>query len=102
MSKLKPKNATCIVCGKEYHLCISCERNKATWKKWKMITDSENCYEIYNILNDYNFNKISKEEARNLLKELDLTEAETFKAEVKKMIEEINVEEVVVKKTSKK
>lgn len=89
MSKIKEENATCIVCGKKYHLCIACERSKATWKSWKMITDTENCYEIYKVLNDYKFNKISKEEARSLLEKLDLKGVDTFKESVKNTIKEI-------------
>ena len=97
MSKIREENATCIVCGKKYHLCIACERSKATWKPWKMIADTENCYEIYKVLNDYNFNKISKEEARNLLERLDLKNVDTFKENVKRKIKEI----MKRKKTSK-
>ena len=97
MSKIREENATCIVCGKKYHLCIACERSKATWKPWKMIADTENCYEIYKVLNDYNFNKISKEEARNLLEKLDLKNVDTFKENVKSKIKEI----MKRKKTSK-
>lgn len=89
MSKIREENATCIVCGKKYHLCIACERSKATWKPWKMITDTENCYEIYKVLNDYNFNKISKEEARSLLEKLDLKNVNTYKEKVKNTIKEI-------------
>lgn len=97
MSKIREENATCIVCGKKYHLCIACERSKATWKPWKMIADTENCYEIYKVLNDYNFNKISKEEARNLLEKLDLKNVDAFKENVKSKIKEI----MKRKKTSK-
>ncbi len=62
-----------------------------------MIADTENCYEIYKVLNDYNFNKISKEEARNLLERLDLKNVDTFKENVKRKIKEI----MKRKKTSK-
>jgi hypothetical protein len=89
MSKIREENATCIVCGKKYHLCIACERSKATWKPWKMVADTENCYEIYKVLNDYNFNKISKEEARKLLEKLDLKDVNTFKEKSKNKIKEI-------------
>ena len=89
MSKKKEENATCIVCGKKYHLCIACERSKSSWKTWKSITDTENCYKIYQILTDYNFDKISKDEARSLLEELDLSEIDSFKESVKKQIKDI-------------
>lgn len=94
------KNATCIICGKKYHLCIACERTKSTWRNWKIIADSENCYEVYKIVNDYNFNKISKDEAKSLLEKCDLAELETFKDNVKNVIKEI-METKSVSKTVK-
>lgn len=89
LKKENDKNATCIICGKEYHLCIACERTKSTWKHWKIIADNENCYKIYKIVNDYNFNKISKDEAKDLLKKCNLAELESFKDNVKNVIKEI-------------
>lgn len=90
MSKKQNRNnATCIICGKEYHLCIGCDRTKTNWKSWKMITDTENCYNIYKVLNDYGYKKITKLEARKLLKELDLSEKDTFKESVRNKIDEI-------------
>lgn len=89
MSKIKEENSTCIICGKKYHLCIACERSKTNWQQWKVIADTENCYKIYKVLNDYNFNKISKEEARSLLGKLDLKEVDSFKENVKKQIKDI-------------
>lgn len=89
MANNSEKNATCIICGKKYHLCIACERNKSNWKFWKVLTDTENCYKVYQVVNDYNFNKISKDEARVLLEALDLSELETYKDSVKKTIKDI-------------
>ena len=54
----KEANTNCILCGKPYHLCIICDSTKPDWKRWKTITDTENCYNIYVILNDYNFGVI--------------------------------------------
>ena len=86
---VKEANSTCIICGKKYHLCIGCDRTKANWKSWKMITDSENCYKIYKVLNDYNYKKITKEEAQKMLNELDLSGLDTFKESVKEKIKAI-------------
>ena len=89
MSNNKKNNAVCIICGKEYHLCIACERNKGNWKSWRTITDTENCYKIYKVLNDYSFNKISKNEAKALLENLDLKNLNSFKEKIKEKIKEI-------------
>ena len=89
MGKTKEPNATCAICGKKYHLCIHCDKTKDNWKSWKVIVDDSNCYEIFKVLNDYNFKKITKLEARKLLKELDLSEKNTFKESVRNQIDEI-------------
>jgi len=83
------ENASCVICDNKYYLCIACERNKSNWKPWKIITDTENCFKIYDVLNKYNFNKISKEEAKEKLGTFDLSGLSTFKESVKKQIEEI-------------
>ena len=101
MANNKKDNATCIICGKGYHLCIACERNKGDWKSWRTITDTENCYKIYKVLNDYNFNKISKNEAINLLEELDLNSLDTFKENIKEKIKEIMTEKKQYSKNRK-
>lgn len=88
--KNEKENASCIICGNKYFLCIACERNKADWKPWKIITDTEKCFKIYDILNKYNFKKISKEEAKEKLSLLNLDNLDIFKDSVKKQIEKIN------------
>lgn len=89
MGNQNKENTACIVCGKKYHLCIACERNKSTWRPWKAIVDNENCYNIYKVVNDYNFNKITKNEARTLLEKFDLTGLPTFREHIKQKINEI-------------
>lgn len=89
MANIKDKNSTCIICGQKYHLCIACERKHANWKPWRAFVDKENCYNIYKILNDYNYNKITKVEARKLLSEVDLSKLDTFKERIKAQINEI-------------
>lgn len=101
MSKQNNNNATCIICGKEYHLCIGCDRTKTNWKSWKMITDTENCYNIYKVLNDYGYNKISKDEARELLKKLDLSDIDNFRDGVKNRIKDIIKVNTTFKKKNK-
>ncbi len=62
----------CVLCGNEYEYCPNCtkDRNKPTWYK---LFDCENCHGIFNALNDYNFNLITKEDAQNILDKYDLS-----------------------------
>ena len=74
MKKKEHLNAECIICGKKYHLC-SCPGEEA----WKWCADTANCYKIYKIIQDFNDKVITKDEAKDALKEVDLTEYKTFK-----------------------
>ena len=89
MKSKNKNNASCIICGKGYHLCMACDRTKNTWEQWKMIADTEVCYDIYKVLNDYTFNKITKKEAKNLLEGFDLKDLDSYKESVKMQIKEI-------------
>lgn len=62
----------CIVCGKEYHYCKSCPKD-AKKETWYALYDNENCKNISQALTDYNFNKITKEEAKDALSKCDLS-----------------------------
>ena len=102
MAKIKEANSTCVICGQKYHLCVACERKKSTWKSWRMFVDKENCYNIYKVLNDYHFNKITKDEARELLLKLDLSGLDGFKENAKEKINGIIKIEKVVKPYKRK
>ena len=62
----------CIVCGSEYSYCRSCPKDakKATWYA---LYDNENCKNISQALTDYNFNKITKDEVKDILSSCDLS-----------------------------
>lgn len=62
----------CILCGKEYEYCPSCpkDKDKALWHK---LYHSENCRNIFNTLNDFNFNLIDKTQAQERLSACDLS-----------------------------
>lgn len=62
----------CIVCGNEYTYCRSCPKD-ARKETWYALYDTENCKNISQALTDYNFNKVTKEEAKELLSNCDLS-----------------------------
>lgn len=69
MAKL---NRTCGICRKKYSYCPSCAAD-AKKPTWMAIFCSENCRELYNVLNDYDNKHLSEEEAFILLNNLDLS-----------------------------
>ena len=61
----------CIVCGTEYSYCRSCPKD-AKKETWYALYDNENCKNISQALTDYNFNKITKEKAKEILSKCDM------------------------------
>ena len=66
---------TCVLCKKEYKYCNSCSKDKLK-PVWYDLFDCENCKNIFQALNDYNFELITKEEAAEILKQCDLSEVD--------------------------
>ena len=80
-------NAHCAICGNGYHVCNSC-LVQTTFKPWRAVTDTMEHYKIYLAIHAYTLSK-DKETAREELKQCDLSELETFKPEIKSMIQNI-------------
>ena len=94
-------NHWCIICGKGYHACDSCDSVKS-FTPWRAIADTVGHYQIYMIIKQYNSKLITKSEARAMLKNLDLTDMESFKDSVKTTLSEILKEDVLIRKSNKK
>lgn len=62
----------CIVCGNEYSYCRTCPKD-AKKESWYALYDNENCKNISQALTDYNFKRITKEEAKDALAKCDLS-----------------------------
>lgn len=88
----KKENHWCIVCGKGYYSCDTCNEIK-NFTPWRVLTDTIEHFTIYTILKDYNNGYISKEEAKELLEKCDLSEQDTFKESAKKVLSRIFTEE---------
>ena len=92
MAKL---NRTCGICRKKYSYCPSCavDANKPTWMA---IFCCDNCRDIYNAINDYEYKLLSKEEAFDKLSKLDLSCKNELPKDFRKTLDEI-MEEIVEK-----
>ena len=65
----KEINHWCVVCGKGYHACDSCNETKS-FTPWRALTDSIEHFKIFTVLKDFNkywtvsiglFNMLEKE-----------------------------------------
>ena len=87
-------NATCSICGKGYHVCLSC-RDSMALSPWLVHTDTSAHYKIYQIIRGYSTKMYTKEEARERLKNVNLSDLNTFNKNIKDKIKDIMKEPVV-------
>ena len=90
-------NAKCSICGKDYHMCLSCKDSMAL-SPWKIHTDTSEHYKIYQIIRGYNTGVYSKDEAKLKLQKVDLSDLNTFREHIKIKIKNILKEEKSVSK----
>lgn len=76
----------CIVCGKEYEFCGGCKRkNKPSWMN---IYHDENCKNIWHAITTH-YDKEGAVFAADMLSNLDLSDMDNFRKDVREKIEKI-------------
>ena len=75
-------------------MCLSC-KDKMKMSPWKMYTDSAEHYKIHQIIHGLSTKVYTKDEVKSKLKNVDLSDLETFKPNIKSIIKDILKEEVV-------
>jgi hypothetical protein len=92
----------CVLCGKEYEFCPTCNKDKHK-PMWYKLYHDENCKNIFDALNNYHFELTTKEEAKDILSKCDLSieladnyrhEIHTIMTEPKKNKQVKKVEEI--------
>lgn len=81
-------NAVCAVCGKGYYMCMSCKETRDL-HPWKLHTDTSEHYKIYQILRGYTTGKYSKPETKERLQNVDLSDLNTLKSNIRSTINDI-------------
>lgn len=81
-------NAKCSICGKEYYMCVSC-KSFGSLNPWKLHTDTSEHYKVYQVLHGYSTGVYNKAEAKRKLQTIDLSDVDSFKDNVKSVINEI-------------
>ena len=92
-------NATCSICGKGYYKCLSC-KDKMAASPWKMYCCSSEHYKAYQVLHGFNVGVYTKDEAKEKLQSINLSDLSEFRDSVKKLIKSIlkeDVKDVVIK-----
>lgn len=81
-------NATCAICGKEYYMCASC-KDKMSATPWKIHTDTSEHYKVFQIVKGHSLGVYDDNEAKVKLQNVDLSDLEEFKPEIKNIIKNI-------------
>lgn len=88
-------NASCSICGKEYYMCLACKEHKILYP-WKIHTDTSEHYKIYQIIHGYSTGVYDKSEAKSKLQAVDLSDLNSFKNNIKRVIKDIMSDNNVV------
>lgn len=79
----------CILCpSHEYEYCGKC-KPKEIIETWRYIFDSENCRDVYKILENFAGNKISATEANKLLLQYNVPDVNEVHPSLRKNLEDI-------------
>ena len=91
-------NATCLICGKGYYVCLSC-RDAIKTAPWKSYTDTSEHYKVFQIVKGFHNGVYSKEEAKSKLNNVDLSDLSDYRQKIKDVIDEILKEDkqIIVK-----
>lgn len=90
-------NATCSICGKAYHKCLSC-KNEASLKPWKTYCCSSEHFKIFQVIRGFNTGVYTKDEAKEKLQAIDLSDLNKLRDNIKKQIKDIIKEDKKVEK----
>lgn len=93
-------NATCAICGKKYHKCVSCKSQLAS-APWKIHTDTSEHYKIFQVIHGFSAGVYTKDEARERLRSIDLSDLNSLRDNIKKIIKDIMKEDKKAQKTVK-
>ena len=91
-------NAICSICGKGYYMCLSC-KDMMNLNPWKKHTDTSEHYKIYQILHGYSTGVYNKEEAKSKLQNVDLSDFDSLRDNIKCLINTIMAEAEMVVET---
>lgn len=91
-------NAVCSICGKGYHVCLSC-RDAIQLAPYKKLCCSADCYRIFQVVKGFSTGVYTKDEFKSRLKKIDLSNLENYREHIKALIKDTLKEESVVKDT---
>ena len=92
-------NATCSICDKGYHLCLSC-KDSIKLSPWKLHCCSVECYQTFQAVKGFSNGVYNKDEFKSKLKKIDLSNLENYREHIKVLIKDALKEEKPVAKVA--
>ena len=88
MSNMTNKlNAKCSICGKPYHMCMSCGKDKGL--VWKRFCCCPEHYKIYQLVHGYTTGLYTKSEARRKLNNIDASDIDELRSHIRDILMDI-------------
>lgn len=85
-------NTTCSICGRDYHMCLSC-KDSISLAPWKVHTDTAEHYKVFQIVRGFSTGLYTKDEAKIKFENVDLSDLNDFRPHIKTIIKDILKEE---------
>lgn len=84
---MSKNNRTCAACSSSYYYCQSCpDEHRETWH---IMFCCESCKTVFDVITKYYYKHIDKEQARELLKDIDLSDTSKYSKGTQEQLKEI-------------
>lgn len=81
-------NCKCLACQKEYYFCLKCGQSRNV-PAWHIDFCDETCKNVFETICSYNCGSLTKEQANEMIGEIDSTKYESLKDSLKIKLKEI-------------
>lgn len=88
-------NATCSICGNEYYLCLSC-KDKMRLHPYKIHCCSPSHFQVFQVVHGFSTGVYNKDEFKYKLKNIDLSDLDSYREHIKTLIEDVLSEDEIV------
>lgn len=88
-------NATCSICGKPYYVCMGC-KDSMQLHPYRSFTDTAEHYKVFQVVRGFSTGIYDKDEFKSKLKNIDLSDLDSYRPHIKDLIKNALKEETVV------
>jgi len=87
---MQKPNCKCMACGTQYYFCLQCnKRNPRPLPEWHVNFCDETCMTVFETISSYCAGNLTKEEANEMIGQLDSSKFDSLKNDIQEKIKEI-------------